>query len=87
MRSSSVYDGQCIHNGEQYSKRRRTNEQYTIYLVRVEEFHPNVRLTTHVRGFFFIILSMCLTQESELVMAIPKSHTMFTLYKCTLSIA
>ena len=58
MRSSSVYDGQCIHNGEQYSKRRRTNEQYTIYLVRVEEFHPNVRLTTHVRGFSYNTLNV-----------------------------
>ena len=45
MQSSSVYGRQCIHNEEQYSKRARTNEQYTIYLVRVEECHPNVRLT------------------------------------------
>ena len=42
----------------------------------------NVRLTKPLmREALLIMLSMCLFQESELLMVIPKSHTVFTLFR------
>ena len=57
-------------------------KEHNVFILLVEECHPNVRLTKPLmREALLTMLSMCLFQKSELVMVIPKLHTVLTLFR------